>query len=234
MRSSGFRVIDIIQGWCLVVWSFDHLSLQTYPHHPFCCTCNHTPTTNQIMQNRRITHGWDGEYSKENPRFSIVLSLHPYIAVERQPTTLVHSSLYHWPDDCFPRSHLPRKVTVIWIQRRKQSIGIFSNFQFPAPKTKFVNPHLKVHTTIFNWSMKKSTWCLWRTLREKGIYMSTPSLPEMGTCKQAVLEPCLWLLPGVGFTAANEHLHIVGCHWPWRCRQELTHSQVPGWTHLRV
>jgi hypothetical protein len=94
-------------------------------------------------------------------------------------------------------------------------------FQFPAPKTKFVNPHLKVHMTIFNWSTKKSTWCLWRMLREKGIYMSTPSLPEMGTCKQAVLKPYPWLLPGVGFAAANEHLHIVRCHRPWRCIQEL-------------
>ncbi len=66
--------------------------------------------------------------------------MHPYIAMERQSTTLVHSSLYHRPDDCFTRSHLPRKVTVIWIQRRKQSTGIFLNFQFPAPKTKFINP----------------------------------------------------------------------------------------------
>ncbi len=47
MRSSGFRVIDIIQGWCRVVWSSDHPSLQMYPHHPFCRTCNHTPTMNQ-------------------------------------------------------------------------------------------------------------------------------------------------------------------------------------------
>jgi hypothetical protein len=160
MRSSGFRVIDIIQGWCLVVWSSDHRSLQMYPTTPFVALATIPLPGTKIMQNWRITHGWDGEYSKENPRFSIVLSLHPYIAVERQSTTLVHSSLYHWPDDGFTRSDLPRKVTVIWIQRRKQSIGIFSNFQFPAPKTKFVNPHLKVHMTIFNGSTKKSTWCL--------------------------------------------------------------------------
>jgi hypothetical protein len=76
--------------------------------------------------------------------------------------------------------------------------------------------------TIFNGSTKKSTGCLWRMLREEGIYMSTPSSPEMGTCKQAVLEPCPWLLPGnIAIAAANEHLHIVSCHRPWRYIQEL-------------
>jgi len=152
-----------------------------------------------------------------------VLSLHPYIAVERQSTTqLVHNSLYHWPEDCFTRSHLPRKVMVIWIQRKKQSTGILSNSQFPAPKSKFVNPHLKVYMTIYFWSTNKSTWCLRRMLREKkNLGLSTPSLPEMGTCKQAALEPCPWLLPGVVFAAANGHLRIIRCHRPLRCIQEL-------------
>jgi hypothetical protein len=71
------------------VWSSDHLSLQMYPHH--LCTIRIFPskpflefhTTYQlfasatipllwtkIMQNWCITHGWDGEYSREN-RFAL-------------------------------------------------------------------------------------------------------------------------------------------------------------------
>jgi hypothetical protein len=61
----------------------------------------------------------------------------------------------------------------------------FSNFQFPAPQSKFINPHLKVHMTIFE--AQKYLMSL-KNAERKRNFMSTPSLPEMGT--QAVLELC--------------------------------------------
>jgi hypothetical protein len=133
-------VTDIIQGWCLGLgWSSDHLSLQMYPHHlcivslfpgkhPFMGF--HTtyqlfaPATIPLLWTKIVYYPWLGWRVFQRKLLCIVLSLHPYIAMERQSTTLVHSSLYQRPEDCFTKSHLPHRVMVIGIQRRKQSTGI--------------------------------------------------------------------------------------------------------------
>jgi hypothetical protein len=82
------------------------------------------PATIPLPWTKIVYYPWLGWRVFQRKSLCIVLSLHPYIAMERQSTTLVHSSLYHWPDDYFTRSHLPHRVTVIWIQRRKQSSDI--------------------------------------------------------------------------------------------------------------
>jgi hypothetical protein len=165
MRSSGFRVIDIIQGWCRVVWSSDHLSLQMYPHHPFCRTCNHTPTMNQNSVSP-MAAGMES-IPKKIPGLALC-----YLCIH----------ILQWKDSPPPNSY-----TIVYItDQRIASPGptyhaksrwsgsrggnnLPAYFQFPAPKSKFVNPHLKVRMTIYFWSTKKSTWCLRRMLREKGI-----------------------------------------------------------------
>lgn len=43
--------------------------------------------------------------------------------------------------------------------------------------------------------------------------MGTPSLPEMGTSEQVVLELCPWLPPGVAFAATNKQQHTIRYQW---------------------
>jgi hypothetical protein len=68
-------------------------SLSGVPHNiSTICTCNHTPTVNQ-KNAELVCYPWLGWRVFQRKSLCIVLSLHPYIAVERQSTTLVHREL---------------------------------------------------------------------------------------------------------------------------------------------
>jgi hypothetical protein len=68
-------------------------SFSGVPHNiPTICTCNHTPTVNQ-KNVELVYYPWLGWRVFQRKLLCIVLSLHPYIAVERQSTTLVHREL---------------------------------------------------------------------------------------------------------------------------------------------
>jgi len=100
----------------ILVWSstqhINYLHLQPYPY----CEPKECRTS--------ITHGWDGEYFRENCCALSYLCIHILQWKDSPQPLFTGSCLCHWPDDCFTSSHLPHRVMVIWIQRRKQSTSI--------------------------------------------------------------------------------------------------------------